>query len=79
VRYHSVRYVDGKAVRRIAASTLREKDEIPWTVIGASSFGSRRQGEASTTNAEYDQASIHALSPRISLIFVRQLDHSRRG
>jgi hypothetical protein len=57
--YNSVGYIDRKRVGRIAASALRDKNEIPRTIVRGSGFGSRSQSEAATTSESGDQAFIH--------------------
>ena len=46
--YDAIAYVDRESVGEIAASTLREKDEIPRTIECGSGLGSRCQSETRT-------------------------------
>src|SRR5262249_36548690 len=57
--YYSIRYINRKSVGRITASALCEKDEIPRTVVGGSSFGCRRQNKAGTTEEIRHQSLVH--------------------
>jgi hypothetical protein len=64
MRHNAIIYVHGEIVGRIAASALRNEDEIPRTVVRASGFGSRRQDKAGTANGIRDQSLVHDLLSR---------------
>jgi hypothetical protein len=64
MRHNAVVYVHCEIVGRIAASALRNEDEILGTVVRGSGFGSSRQHKAGTANDIRDQSLVHDLLSR---------------